>query len=143
MAYNWCSSLETGNEEVDNQHKTLFAAVNELFLAREQGITEVDFRKSVDFLTTYALEHFATEERLMDEHNFPKAEHHKDCHEKLKQSVTALIEELNQNGYSPAIVDKAIQFVNNWLETHITTEDFELVSHIKLKQLEESMEKNK
>ena len=37
MAYQWDSTLETGYEKVDNQHKQLVAALNALIEASKSG----------------------------------------------------------------------------------------------------------
>lgn len=37
MAYSWTADLETGNAKIDDQHKQLFVAINNLLEACSKG----------------------------------------------------------------------------------------------------------
>jgi hemerythrin len=71
MAYQWDSSLETGYEKIDKQHKQLFAAVNNLMEASGSGKGDAAVMETLDFLTGYAIKHFSDEEQLQLDYDYP------------------------------------------------------------------------
>jgi len=131
MTYYWDTTLETGNADIDGQHKELFVSLNELIMAHKAGMTEKEFYKGLDFLIKYALSHFSAEEKLMEECNFPELIQHKKCHEGLGKKVKELNEQFNADGYSDAIVAKTIKTLEDWLKNHIKNDDFKIAYHIK------------
>ena len=66
MAYAWTTDLATGNADIDDQHKRLFAAVNALFDAYRSGKERQEVEKTMEFLTAYTAKHFADEEKLQE-----------------------------------------------------------------------------
>jgi hemerythrin len=71
MAYQWDSSLECVYELVDNQHKQLVAALNNLMEASQSGQGDQAVMKTMDFLTGYTIKHFADEEKLQVKYDYP------------------------------------------------------------------------
>ncbi len=50
MAYTWNSSLETGNVNIDIQHKKLVEALNKLLEACSKGQGRSELKKVTEFL---------------------------------------------------------------------------------------------
>jgi len=75
----WNPSLETGMEAVDQQHRALFEQIRVL-LDRSQADR---VRGTIEFIATYASEHFDTEERLHHKTYYPYAEEQLDAHNKF------------------------------------------------------------
>ena len=73
----------------DDQHKTLFKMLNELHdLAG--GSDRAAIGRSLDALVKFVVDHFATEEKLMQMHNYPDFDAHKAEHTKLLETCGGL-----------------------------------------------------
>jgi hemerythrin len=133
MAYEWSSDLETGNETIDRQHKQLFVSLNSLLEAHRQGKGAQELSKIIEFLTVYVAQHFADEEKLQDEYDYPDKFNHKSYHSDFKITVKDLVSKLEAEGYSDDLMAVTIQAVADWLVHHIKSDDFRLAAHVKIK----------
>ena len=131
MAYQWDSSLETGYEKVDNQHKQLIAAVNNLMQASIEGKGDSAVMETLDFLTGYAVKHFADEEQLAVDYNYPDYLNHKRIHDDFKISVGELTQRVVKEGPTRELIDVVSSAVGSWLLNHIKGDDFRLAAFIK------------
>jgi hemerythrin len=124
----WNKSYETGNLEVDNEHKQLFALVQKVidaaFTNRDEKI-----ETTMNFLADYTIKHFAHEERLMDESSYPEAVTHKTQHKNFLSSVGELRERIrgeNDTLKSSLDINKVIV---DWLTEHVLGSDRLLANH--------------
>ena len=131
MAYLWDSSLETGHTKIDNQHKQLINTLNSIIEASktEQGKEEIF--KTIDFLTGYTVMHFATEEKLQVEYQYPDYLHHKQLHDEFKATVGELTQCLVENGPTDEVISEVTTTIGNWLLNHIRGDDFRMAAFIK------------
>ena len=86
MAYNWDKSLETGNFTIDEQHKSIIKAINDLLEACSQGKGRVEVEKTLIFLKDYVVKHFNDEEKLQIKSNYPGYKEHKEIHDSFKNT---------------------------------------------------------
>jgi len=133
MAYQWDSSLETGHEKIDNQHKQLIASLNSLIDASAQGKGTEEIFKTLDFLTGYTIMHFATEEKLQVQYNYPDYHIHKRYHNNFKGTVNSLTERLKKEGPTVEMIDLAAAEMGEWLLNHIKGDDFRMAAFVKSK----------
>ena len=138
MAYQWDTSLETGNAKIDNQHKQLITALNSIIEASQQGKGRDEIFKTLDFLTGYTIMHFATEEKLQVEYNYPDYLIHKRYHDNFKGTVTELNQRLVDEGPSEELIGTITAIIGNWLLNHIKGDDFRMAAYIKSKEEDES-----
>ncbi|AEF81957.1 bacteriohemerythrin [Leadbettera azotonutricia] len=131
MAYQWDSSLETGYALVDNQHKQLIAAVNNMMEASQSGKGDKAVMETVDFLTGYTIKHFADEERLQKQFNYPDYLNHKRIHDDFKSTVGTYTERLTKEGPNQAIIAEVSAAVGSWLLNHIKGDDFRMAAFVK------------
>jgi hemerythrin len=131
MDYEWDSSLETGNELIDSQHKSLFAAVNDLLNTCRQGKGKDEVSKSLDFLTNYTIKHFFDEEQLQQKYKYPDFPNHKNYHEAFKITVRDLSHKLILKGASDELTEELKAKIGGWLVTHIKGQDTKVAAHIK------------
>ena len=75
----WSSSLEIGDEEIDNDHRRLIAAMQEVEAAIEQGNHHLCRIKIQAFIDA-ASDHFAKEEAFLARIGFPDIVNHKFYH---------------------------------------------------------------
>jgi len=127
----WNDNYSLDNERLDTQHKQLFEFVSELVGACIDGSSTGKLSATLDFLVNYAVRHFADEEALQLEYNFPYYESHKKMHEDFKVTVTGLVERF-QNSASPTELNNDInKIVVRWLVNHIQREDRKIGDHIR------------
>jgi hemerythrin-like metal-binding protein len=131
MKYEWSGELETGNATIDAQHKKLFETLNNLIEAQSKGKGIGELYKAVEFLTSYVIQHFNDEEKLADYYDYPDKNNHKNIHDKFKDTVKELVEQLQLEGYNDIILNNAVKIVSDWLVNHIKNNDFKLAQHIK------------
>jgi hemerythrin len=138
MAYQWDSSLECGYELVDNQHKQLVAALNNLMEASQSGQGDQAVMKTMDFLTGYTIKHFMDEEKLQVKYDYPDYLNHKRIHDEFKVTVSGLTERLVREGPSPELVNVVSSAVGAWLLNHIKGDDFRMAAYVKAKDAKRS-----
>ena len=133
MPYQWDASLETGHLKIDNQHKQLIAALNDIIDASQQGKGKNEIFKTLDFLTGYTIMHFATEEKLQEEYNYSDYVIHKRYHDEFKETVAELTKKLVDEGPTEELIGIVTTTIGNWLVNHIKGDDFRLAAFIKSK----------
>jgi hemerythrin len=129
--YIWDDSIATGISKVDEQHKTLFSAINDLEAVAEAGKGEQEIKKSLDFLTDYTIKHFFDEEEIQKRYKYPEYESHHQEHEKFKASVRELSHQLILKGASVELVDSLCVTFGDWLVSHISVRDKKLAAYIR------------
>ncbi len=131
MRYEFTDDLITGNEIIDNDHRTLLKATDNLMLniARGNGKDTVD--QAITFLLEYAKEHFLREEELQSINNYPAEREHKKWHFSYILALKDLQTKLLCEGTSEEVVVELTKAIG------------ELVSHIKTydKKLSEFLQK--
>ncbi len=118
----WTPALALGHEEIDSQHQELFRRAAKLVDAMASGErAKVD--RLFDFLGTYVVDHFAAEERLMVEHEFPGYNVHRAAHERFVRDLQSLRKLHEESGASAAVTVKARTWLSEWLKSHIGSTD--------------------
>jgi hemerythrin len=135
MAYQWDSTLETGYEKVDNQHKQLVLTLNKLIDASVAGKDDEEIFKVLDFLTGYTIMHFRTEEELMTKFEYPDFYVHKQYHDDFKVTVGDFNQRIIDEGPSKGLVHVVTSAIGDWLVNHIKGDDFRMASYIKSKDV--------
>ena len=133
MAYQWDTSLETGHHKIDNQHKQLIDCLNNIIEASKRGDDKVEIFKTLDFLTGYTVMHFATEEKLQKDYNYPDYHSHMRYHEEFKITVKELTQKLHEQGPTEELIGIVTKTIGNWLLNHIKGDDFRMAAYVKSK----------
>ncbi|RDE19539.1 diguanylate cyclase [Motiliproteus coralliicola] len=126
----WNDGLSVGVEEIDNDHKTLIALINALFVALDEGDTQHSIEDSFDRLEDYIHRHFSREEALMAQYHYSDRADHQAQHRNFTDRVRELKAELLSSS-SREVAEKAIDFLTQWLIHHIVAEDTKLAHLIK------------
>ncbi len=120
-AFRWTQHYSVNIAVLDAQHQGLFATINELneALARGRGaiVTEPVLKKLVE----YAQTHFAAEEALMTEYQFPGLETHCMEHLQFGKKVTKFLEDYRAGKQGVPV--SLLMFLQTWLKEHILTAD--------------------
>jgi hemerythrin len=122
----WTQDLAVGYEKIDDQHKQLFRAADDLAEAMWQGKGVEEVKKTVDFLLEYTRTHFRDEEQLMAASNFPGYEAQKRAHDKFTEDIIELKRKLETAELTANDSAELLNIIGDWLRTHIRTLDLEL-----------------
>lgn len=124
----WDPSLETGDPVVDLQHRKIHELFNELDGAADNG-SEV--LKTLDYLTQHVVVHFSTEEDLMRRADFPDslAADHVAEHRELTDGVRQRVLEFHDGSLTSTA--PLLEFLREWLTSHVHECDRELIEHVR------------
>ena len=117
----WQDSFSVGIDEVDDQHKTLVALLNQLHAAIRDRRGSDACRETLDRLAEYTVTHFRLEESLMKASNYAGFAGHKQQHEDLIAQIAILRGKLDEHDTS--ISFELLHFLQVWLTKHINESD--------------------
>ncbi|MFO7819803.1 MAG: hemerythrin family protein [Halanaerobacter sp.] len=139
MTIEWNEDLELGVEVIDRQHRAFFEQRDKFFTASsklliEEGDTE-KVRDEIDelfyFLTDYFQTHFADEEELLKENNFPHYERHKKEHQNFIEEVRELKYKFLQNEeIDIELLQDLNDKITDWFVNHISKKDKNIAEHL-------------
>lgn len=126
--FTWRNEYRVDVPAVDAQHRRLFDLAEELFEAMRTGQGKEVTGRALQQLINYTTTHFAEEERMMAQHNYPHLKEHCALHQELTQKVLEFQQRF-QSGNAFLTVD-LMHFLKSWLEDHIKREDLRYVSFV-------------
>jgi hemerythrin-like metal-binding protein len=131
----WNKGHLTGIKEMDDQHKELITAVNELvqYCTRGGADTGAYISKIIQVTSGFVREHFADEERLMEEHAYPDLEEHRRQHAGFIRVTSALVREFE--GGKRALPSDLACFLGAWIIGHIKNTDRKYAAYIVSKSM--------
>jgi hemerythrin-like metal-binding protein len=127
----WSKDLETGNDEIDSQHKQLFQLVSDLAEACANNGGAETLGESLDFLASYTVNHFMDEEALQLRYGYSGYEEHKKLHDEFRKTASELVALYKANGSAKELSGKVNSVIIRWLAQHIKREDSKIAAHIK------------
>jgi hemerythrin len=119
--FRWTESYRVNIAVLDRQHQQLFDTVNELDQALRTGEGKSVVEAVLDKLVDYALVHFAAEELLMQQYDYPGLSTHRTQHELFRQQVATYLED--QKADKPGVPVSLLFFMQNWIKQHLLTTD--------------------
>lgn len=126
----WDRSLETGDPDIDEQHRELFRRIDQLMAATQDRRARAEVGRLLTFLGDYVVSHFEAEERLMAETGYPGASAHRDEHQHFITDYGRLFEDYRADGPGPLFVIKFGNRVTAWLCEHICKTDRRLADYL-------------
>jgi hemerythrin len=128
----WSNQLATEHPLIDEQHQAMIAIINRLHSCITEPVHRPQFSDQLEQLSNYAMEHFATEERLMSQYNYPHLARHQAQHALLTQQAYAL----NQRflGGDLPLDSTVSESIREWFMNHLQGEDRELGLYLLHKQ---------
>jgi hemerythrin len=126
--------LETGDPEIDRQHRELFHRLDQLLGAAKHRRSHEEVGRTLAFLGDYVVHHFAAEERMMALSDYPEAEGHHEEHQRFVHDLGQLHQELKADGPTTLFVIRVGNRVTTWLREHIYRTDRRLVDHLKARR---------
>lgn len=127
--FEWTPDLETGNETIDSQHRTLFKYANDLVSTIEDA--EADDESTTEFvwrLTDYVMQHFADEQDLMESVHYPETGVHIEMHNALTGETMKLTARIMRGELVAA--SELARLVTRWMRGHILDADKAFVGYL-------------
>jgi hemerythrin len=96
--------------------------INDLIRGSNSGkvMQDVLFIKTLRKAVEYAQIHFSTEEKYMQQVNYPDFDAHKKEHEAFVSEVVKQLKSFEENRNDPVVL---VGFLKDWLFTHIAVSD--------------------
>ena len=130
MVIVWNEALATGNEEIDNQHQEMFRRFNNFQSACKQGKGLDELSNLLTYLGEYVRSHFALEERLQIDHDYPGYLKHKEEQDGFIRTFRKLEDQLDTKGTTPTLLIQTNMAMVNWLTRHFTWTDKDLANFL-------------
>jgi hemerythrin len=131
MRITWDRALETGDDEIDAQHRELFARIDKLLAASREKRSREEVGQMLTFLGDYVVHHFTAEERMMAAAAYPEILAHQGEHARFVQEFTILYNEYKSEGPSTLFIIRVGNRVTGWLREHIYRTDRSLVQWLR------------
>jgi hemerythrin len=115
--------LLTGVDTIDAQHRELFSRIAQLLEASHHRRSREEVVRLLEFLGGYVVDHFAAEERTMEEAGYPRIDGHRAEHRQFVKELEILRHELKSEGPTNRFVIRVGNRVTEWLREHIYRTD--------------------
>lgn len=123
----WQQSYNTGIHEIDIQHRQLLDYVNQLDKARKFN-NRSEVKNVIEGMADYTLSHFAFEEALMEQADYPYTGPHRHVHKTLISRVVTFTERFEAG---EEIADEFHALLKRWLINHIQRDDAAYVKPVR------------
>ena len=120
----WKDAYNIGVKEIDMQHRGLFDIIDKLFTSRMYESDGKYFALTLHKFYEYVQIHFSTEERYMEEAQYPRYTEHQQEHELFTTQVSKLMQDVEDK--EPQIENKVLAFLKEWYLAHILGTDRDL-----------------
>ncbi len=118
----WTPSLAIGIQEIDEQHQAIIKLANELRKEKTRGNARAA-NETLRFLRNYMNDHFALEEKLMQDLDYPGLENHKQQHELFINHVIFFEIEKEFGLANEQMQTDILAFLRDWISDHIAAHD--------------------
>ncbi len=123
----WRSNLSVGVQSIDDEHRLLLGALNQLIEARDTPTEYTIADRVLRDLFAYADYHFEHEEELMGVYDYPDIDSHLAQHAQFIRQLRRLDLGLSTGSSK---VDDLARFVMNWFVAHIMVTDMQLGAYL-------------
>ena len=130
-SFDWSPRFETGQSDVDEDHKELFRRMNALFAATKNGTAKRPLLSLLQFLEVYTRSHFTREEKYTGMHNDATCKLNQVQHLQFLCDLTEIQKRIESEGVTPANVVGMNLMIGQWFTNHILNTDRQcFVNHI-------------
>jgi len=128
--YEFTDDLVSGNELIDKEHRMLISLINRTLDEVNKGMEKDELLKGINALDEYVKTHFADEERLQIESNYPQYESHKKWHTYYIKEIEKLKEDFINDGSTNIMINNLNKKAGELL-SHIRNIDRKLAAYIR------------
>jgi hemerythrin len=123
----WNNNFNLGINVIDDHHHQLLSLVNNIYNAIQLNNTQ-EAKVIIYNLFDFIKYHLSTEERLMQEYNYPSIDEHELSHSVFCIKLNELQSKLNSDDSLYNI--QLVVYLKDWLMDHILINDRELAKYI-------------
>ena len=117
----WTEDFSVGVVRLDEQHKRLIQMINRL-IAQPQTTTESELISDLlSDMTNYAQKHFAAEEELMRQYNYPRLKEQVAQHHAFQEKTVDFCSATTLN--VRIVPETMLRYLSDWLVGHILDSD--------------------
>jgi hemerythrin len=131
----WDASLETGNSDIDNDHKYVFCLINTIDAATKCNVHGNVLEKFAELMIMYTSVHFSREQITQKKVGFKESEEHKKLHNQFVARIQAMKISLSETSTDPkthkASIEKFNDLMKDWWFNHISKEDLKMKNYFK------------
>ncbi|MEW6671618.1 MAG: bacteriohemerythrin [Thermodesulfobacteriota bacterium] len=113
----WNQDFNVGIQQIDEQHKVFIEKIN-LLISSPQAATESGLLIQ---MTQYVREHFALEEELMAQYDYPDREAHIKSHQDFRNKTVEFC--LAVMDKEEGVSETTLKYLRDWVENHILKVD--------------------
>lgn len=124
----WDPSYSVKVSKCDEDHKKLFSLLNALHEAMKTRKGREVIQQVVNDLAGYTKYHFAREEMLLAQTNYPDLAPHRSQHQVFVKRVEEFQSELKGGNLAQSI--SVTEFLKDWLANHIKQTDRQYSAHL-------------
>jgi hemerythrin-like metal-binding protein len=125
----WNKHLSVGIDTLDDDHKALFAIIEQYRLAILNNVKHPPIQKLFENLQHYVHFHFSREEAILRKTNYPDTAKHIEAH-RLFASELNRFKQLYSDLPSLFPHEAMLGFLNEWLINHISTDDKNYIDYL-------------
>jgi hemerythrin-like metal-binding protein len=125
----WNESFLLDVPELDQHHRHLVSLLNDAYDGFTTGISFDAIEGILGELADYASYHFVVEEAWMQKSNYPNLADHKDEHGRFIVRVHEIVKAQQEDHMF--LLMEIMEFLNDWLSTHILQTDAEFGQYLK------------
>ena len=130
MGIVWNELMTTGVPELDEQRRSLIAALNNLAEAMSAGKGRDEIGKILAFTGEYAQKHFRAEERYFEKYHCPANAENKREHQRFVNRFTELMSVFQRTGADFKFINSVYKELSDWLLHHILGIDITLRPYV-------------
>ena len=116
----WNDGFRLGIRKIDEEHAIFLKILNSLEDAVAQGMGNQEVGKAINDLMLYAYNHFAGEEKLLRDYEYPDYERHIKFHEAATGKILELANTYQASSYDAR---QLVVVLTEWLINHIQGTD--------------------
>lgn len=125
---NWNMSMETGIENIDEQHKMLISVINDFYNEIQKGSSKDRMLHLLKELKKYTDYHFTDEEKYMESVDYPELEKHRKIHESFVKRVSGFEQRFISG--KMLLTLEVTNFIKEWIVKHIMDEDKKIADYV-------------
>jgi hemerythrin len=131
MAIEWQDELATGIEQIDEQHKGIFARFAAFTTACNDGSARADVLNFMEFLEGYTRDHFRDEEKALHDAHYPDLSIQQESHKIFLRELAELKGKVDGHGVDMAEILEMKRLLIRWLIQHINHLDMAYVDFLR------------
>ncbi len=125
----WDEQFSVSISVLDDEHKKLFGIINRAIHAKAHKDNPDEIREVLIEMDNYASTHFKTEERYMEQFDYPEYQNHKEEHNQFSNEIVSYIDKVIKGDFK--IAKEILEYLKQWLVKHIQVTDRQYIDCFK------------